>query len=352
MLQGIDKKRGAFILRYFIINSLLLLSVLLNTARGSSPIDKLLSLTEGKYVDFDNCDTQYLKEEKRGDGDMGEVYWMKELKRSIDKKDYCREAQITFGLYLYHPLIYRELGGLEKVISILDKGNYFLELQWHVRNYRELLPENEKVEYLQVKSYWHYIDKINDSGRCLNPMGYYEKNGKRYNLVEESQLSINTFRKKFPESRYLREIAESEIKVRAAHISYMNCTATEVIKQYEIKRERLRKAQHLWSAYTRLAPIVGHFSDSRGVSESIYLLAKVCWYLEGHRQSDDDQLSGSYAFLHKEDWSIKLDKLVDIMDEHYSTSPWRKELDQFLRDGGVKKPAFLKFLDKVIYQEN
>jgi hypothetical protein len=168
---------------------------------------------------------------------------------------------------------------------------------------------------------------------CVSPVGYYEdRRGNRYNLVEEAQLSINTFKQKFTESKYLKVIDENQNLVRKAHVLNVNCVAGNVLTSYEKRKKSDRKPEHLWSVYTRLVPLVSHFPDQTEVSRSLYMMIKVCFYLNAHQEAGDTPVE-SYDFLASEDWNEKLDKLTHIMNEHYSKTEWASKAQEFLTNG-------------------
>jgi outer membrane protein assembly factor BamD (BamD/ComL family) len=313
--------------------SLLFTLIILNNANASNLdfIDGLFSVT--KPGEILNCDSEDVKEHRKYNyknppkNYFNADHWFKEIAKAEKRKDYCRASQGYFHLYNIIPFKqYHELEIQKKVIESLYKGKYFLELQWQVRNYREAYGDNEEVEIMQVKSYWPYVEYIKEKNRCINPTGYYldSKTGKELNIVKEAHISINVFLKNFPNSKYTAELEEKRKYVKNTNAFKLVCEAKSATNA--LIRVKEVKIYHYLSIYKRLAQVVANYQESDVIEEAIYLLidtsVKIQTLAKLPIANNDTDQNHPYNSMYEEDWQVRIDGLMNILNENFPDSEW------------------------------
>jgi outer membrane protein assembly factor BamD (BamD/ComL family) len=310
--------------------TLLIITISLN---NQAFVGKLLEAAAGGPKNLPNCDSEAIKERKY-DKDFSDQYWMKQLNKAQKKGDYCRQAQLWWHFYLVMPKYYMDNQGHEQTIKALYKGNFFLELQWQIKNFRKERGHKESVDYMQVSSYWKHIDEQakRDEKRngCFNTLGYYEDpiSGERFTLLEEGFMSTNDFLKRYPESVHAQEVEKAKKHLKDLNGRKLLCSAKSSFKIMENSKNRIG-AENYWSIYTRLAQILANYQESKAVEESLYLMAviikKIDAMTEGRSNSPVDE---TFDFLYQENWNTKLDQIIDILVVEYSSSPWTQKVRQ------------------------
>lgn len=286
---------------------------------------------------IDNCDSEFIKEHQNYDyknppkNYFNKNHWLKQLEKAKTRKNYCRQAQIYYHLFNTMPYReYKRFKGHEKVIESLLAGHYFLELQWQVRNYREEYGVNERVEFMQVKSYWHYIDQLNRDQRCVAPKAYYTnpRTKKEFRLTTEAHLSANDFLKKFPESAYAQSVQKKKDDIKDAHVLSLICETKSVQSILDNRKESKNTAYNYFPMYKRLATVVANYKTNHRVDEAIYLLIGICHKLDEKTQHGILYPEHPDNFIFSEDWLSKASSLKSILWENFPSSPWTHKLSQ------------------------
>jgi hypothetical protein len=286
-----------------------------------------------------NCDSEDLKEHRKYDYKNPPKYyfnknhWLKQLEKAKKQGDYCRQSQINFHLYnaMTH-VEYRNYKGHLKVVENLLAGNYFLELQWQVRNYREVRGENEYVEYMQVKSYWYYINRLNKDQRCVAPKGYYTdpRTKKDFKFTTEAHLSTNDFLNKFPNSKYSAEVKKMSAEIKDARVLGLICETQSVQRKLNARNDSKNTAYNYFPLYKRLSQVVANYQESHRIDEAIYMLIGVCNKLD-QKTKNGVPPGYTYAehpdnFIFDEDWIDKANSLKEILRANFPNSQWTKQI--------------------------
>jgi len=324
-----------------ILFTLILLMIDTGFAHANS-LNSLLEFTKPTLLD--NCDSEDVKEYKDYDYKnppltySNKKFWFKEIQKANKKKDYCRKAQALFHLYNFLPWKeYHELEIHKKVITSLYQGEYFFELQWQIKNYRELYGTNEDVEIMKVKSYWNAIDKMNSRQKCISQSGYYTdpRTHNDYDFVTEAYLSANEFLNNHPESKYSKEVDAKLSSLKDARVLKLICTSKNALDQLQKRSESKNTAYHYFAQYKRLTEIIVNFKEQERVDEVIFILIDICQKIDEKIQRGIFK-TGTYAnhpdeFIFSENWQEKASKLREILEENYPKSPWTHQIQRVYR---------------------